>query len=350
MTLLTPFLFNKLMHPWLLVLLPGIGALLLAELFARAPGAMRISTGEVLARLRRSPRVALRGAPAVLRAVGLAFLLMALARPLQGLQARRDTADIVDIMLCVDVSGSMKAMDFVSKGERRNRLFVTKEAVRDFLENRKQRTGDRFGVDRIGLVLYAGYAWTQCPLTLDYDMLERELDVATIDETDQRKRGTAIGSAVGLAVSKLRKSEAKSKVIILLTDGRNNSGELDPITASRFAKEYGIRIYSIGAGSEGEALVPHRTVFGERLVPMSLPIDLDTLNRIAEISGGRFYRATDTQSLQGAYDEINELETTEVDIDDYYDYEEGFVPWAAVGAVALGLSILTRRVWFEPIP
>jgi Ca-activated chloride channel family protein len=200
------------------------------------------------------------------------------------------------------------------------------------------------------LVLYAGYAWTQCPLTLDYGMLERELDIARIDEQDRQKQGTAIGSAIGLAVSKLRKSEAESKVIILLTDGRHNRGELDPITAAQFAKDYNIRIYTIGAGSEGQALIPQRGLFGERMVPVEVPIDIATLERIAATTDGKFYRATDVKSLQGAYEEINQLETTEIETTGYYDYEDGFVPWAVAGTVLLLASVMSRRFWFEAIP
>ncbi|MBN2312116.1 MAG: VWA domain-containing protein [Candidatus Hydrogenedentes bacterium] len=342
--------FTKFLHPWALLWLGAVVALFAAECAARAPGAMRISTGDTLSRIRGARRAWMRRLPALLRAVGLALLVVALARPVRGLQPRRDVADIIDIMLCVDVSGSMRAMDFVSQGERRDRLFVTKQAVRQFLRNRKQAATDRFGLDRVGLILYAGYAWTQCPLTLDYGMLERELDLAAIDERDPEKRGTAVGSAIGLAVSRLRKSEAKSKVLIVLTDGRNNRGELDPITAAGLAKEFDIRIYTIGAGAEGEALVPRQTLFGEMMVPVNLPIDVESLERIAEETGGRFYRATDTESLEGAYAEINELETTEIELDDYYDYEEGFVPWAVLGGLAMACSILSRRLWFEPIP
>jgi len=244
----------------------------------------------------------------------------------------------------------MRAMDFVEGGVPRDRLFVTKQAVRDFVESRKIGRGDRFGIDRLGLILYAGYAWTQTPLTLDYGIIERDLEVAEVDETDPAKRGTAIGSAIGLAVAKLSKSEARSKVIILLTDGRNNTGELDPITAAQIAKEYGLRIYTIGAGSRGDVLVPQQSLFGVRLMPTRLPIDEATLIQIAEITGGKYYRAADAEAVREAYAEINELEPTEIEVSDSYDYEEAFVPWAVAGTVALALSTFSRRIWFDPIP
>lgn len=347
---MTWFQINTFMHPWLLLLAPLIVLLFVLECFARAPGAISISTGETLRRVASAKRAVLRRLPALMRALALLLLLVALARPLKGLQPRLDRADVVDIMLCVDVSGSMAAQDFESRGARKNRLEVTKDAVRDFIASRKQKPEDRYGLDRLGLVLYAGYAWTQCPLTLDYDLLDRELELASIDERDPRKQGTAIGSAIGLAASRLRKSEADTKVIILLTDGLNNSGELDPVTAANLAKEYSIRIYTIGAGSQGEVLVPRRSLWGNVMMPAQMPIDEESLRKIAEITGGRFYRATDTESLIGAYEEINQLEATEIEIGDYYEYEEGFFPWAVFGGALMCAAVVVRRMWFEPIP
>lgn len=354
MRFLSAFTFEKLMHPWALALI-GIAVLVLAlECTRGAPGAISISTGQSIARISHTlwarRRSMLRHAPPVLRAVGLSLLIVALARPLQGLRPRLERADVVDIMLCLDVSGSMRAMDFVAAGEPKDRLSVAKEAVRDFIRSRKLRTDDRFGIDRLGLILYAGYAWTQCPLTLDYGVLERELDAAYIDETNPLKNGTAIGSAIGLAVSKLADSEAQSKVAILLTDGRNNRGELDPLTAARIANEYGIRLYTIGAGAGGEVLIPRPGLFGERMVTANIPIDEDMLQHIAEMTGGRYYRAADTESLKQAYEEINQLEATEIEIGESYDYHEGFVPWVIAGALSLLASLFTRRIWFEPIP
>jgi len=345
-----PFHFSALLNPWFLLLLVIPLLVFAAEITARAPGALTVSTGDTLARIRGHRRTLLRKLPALLRLLGLILLIIAIARPVRGLQPRKDSQNVVDIVLCVDVSGSMRAMDFVSQGTQRDRITVVKDAVCDFIEKRKNREGDRFGIDRIGLILYAGYAWTQCPLTLDYDVLKREVASATIDENDPKKNGTAIGSAIGLGVSKLRKSEAKSKVLVVLTDGRNNAGELDPITSAQIAKEFGVRIYTIGAGTGGEVLVPTRSLFGEVMQPMNLPIDEDTLKKIADTTGGRYFRAADTESLEGAYAEINKLEKTEIQIDDYYEHEDVFVPWAVAGGLLLGLSVFSRRLWFEPVP
>lgn len=345
-----PYYFNAFLNPGALLLVGVAVLVLVAELLARAPGTLTISTGETLAGIPSRRGRWTRPLPALLRAAGLVLLAVALARPVMGYQVRKDRANVTDIMLCVDVSGSMKTLDFIAGGERRDRLYVTKQAVKDFLRNRKVRSGDRFGLDRIGLVLYATYAWTACPLTLDYGVLEHELDRAEINERDRTRQRTAIGSAVGLAVNRLRKSEAKSKVIILLTDGLNNTGELDPMTAALLAKDYGIRIYTIGAGSTEGGVVPTPTVFGMVMSAMSEGVDEDALKRIASSTGGKYYRATDTDSLREAYQEISQLETTEVELNDYYEHKESFMPFAVTGATMLAASIFSRRRWFEAIP
>ncbi len=346
--LFNAFQFHTLMHPWVLWFALAVPLLLVAEWFARAPGAVTVSTGETLAKIRHSHGTLFRRLPAVARALGLILLLVALARPLQGLAVQKDEGDVIDIMLCIDVSASMSALDIVGGRVRASRLDVTKEAIINFIEHRKQEPDQRFGLDRMGLVLYARYAWTQTPLTMDYGVLEHDIEGATIDMNDTGK-ATAIGSALGLAVGKLRKSEAKAKVIILLTDGRNNFGELDPFTAAQIAKEFGIKVYTIAAGSSDDAVVPQSGIAGF-LGAQRMPIDTETLERIANITDGRFFRATDYKSLEGAYDEINQLETTKIELGDYYEYKEAFVPWAVFGSLLIMGSIASRRLWFEPVP
>lgn len=339
--------FNTLRDPWFLVLLAFVPLLLLIEWSARAPGILRISTGETLARLRQGGSGIARRTPALLRAIGLCLLILALARPLHGYQLRTDRTDVIDIMLCVDVSGSMRQMDFRIGGVYRDRLFVVKQTVLDFLETRVARRGSRFGAERIGLILYAGIAWTQVPLTLDYDILRREIERAHIDDTDPAKQGTAIGSAIGLATWRLKDSEAESKVMILLTDGLNNRGELDPITAAHVANEYGIRIYTIGAGSPQGGMISQ----GGLLLNVSAAgIDEESMTKVAEITGGRYFRATDTESLAQAYEEISALERTEIEAGEYYEYDEAFVPYALLGGLLTLAGIFARRRWFEPIP
>ncbi|MEX2016135.1 MAG: VWA domain-containing protein [Candidatus Hydrogenedentales bacterium] len=350
MSLLRPFQFDILANPELLLLLFAVAALLIAELFARPHGAVSVSTGDTLGKLHGRGRRRWRWIPPVLRALGLSLLVFALARPLNGMRPRLEREDVIDILFCVDVSGSMTQLDFVVQQQRVDRLFVTKAAVFDFIENRKMRDSDRYGTDRIGLVAYAAYAWTQCPLTLDYGVFERELEQLAIDPNDEKSTRTAIGSAIGLAVSRLDKSEAESKVIILLTDGINNFGPLDPITAAQVARDYGIRVYAIGAGSTESGGIVTNTLFGAIRTGSRDPIDEESLKRIASITNAKYYRATDFDSLKEAYQEISELERTEVDIGEVYDYQDGFLPWALAGALCVGASIGTRRRWFEPIP
>lgn len=347
MKLLDLFHFNTFNNPWAFLLLLVAAAVLIAEAFAGAPGVLNISTGETIARLRAGRGGEFtRRIPAILRALGLALLIVALARPMSGQRLRKDRANIIDIMLCVDVSGSMTQQDLYLGGRPRDRLYVTKEVVRDFIRSRKERAAERYGMDRVGLVLYAGFAWTQCPLTLDYAILERELNAAQVDEQDPRKNGTAIGSALGLAVRRLTQSEAKSKVVILLTDGLNNRGELDPMTAAEVAQKYGIKVYTIGAGSTETGVV-----LGPGGIPMQAnPIDEETLAKIAEATGARYYRATSTELLREAYAEISSLETTEIEIGDFYEYKEAFVPYAILGGLALFVSIALRRRRFEAVP
>jgi Ca-activated chloride channel family protein len=269
------------------------------------------------------------------------MLVVALARPLDGMRPRVESAEVRDIVLAVDVSGSMTAEDFVDTGgTRRDRLFVTKAAVRDFIQNRKTRPTDRYGTDRVGLLLYASYAWIQTPLTLDYALLEHDLDQVVIDQRNEKHNRTAIGSAIGLSVGNLSKSAAESKVIVLLTDGINNHGSLDPVTAAELAKKYGMRVYTIGAGSP----------VSRNASPRDNPIDEETMKRIAEITGAKYYRATDLATLREAYDEISALETTKIDLGEVYDYDEAFMPWAVVGSVLMLASLMGRRIWFEAIP
>lgn len=338
MNILAPFYFNTLKHPAFLLLVVAAFALLIAELIARHPASVSVSTGDILARVQTYNRVFLRRLPAVLRFIGLTLLIIALARPLNGMRARVENVDVRDIMLAVDVSGSMTQEDFEDENRRpRDRLYVTKLAVKDFIQSRKLNEDDRYGTDRVGLLLYAAYPWNQVPLTLDYGLLEYDLERIVIDQRDDKHNRTAIGLALGLATSKLMKSPAETRVIILLTDGINNAGELDPITAANLAKNYDIRVYTIGAG---------RTAGPGR----DNPIDEKTMQRIAEITGGKYYRATNLASLQEAYEEINELETTALEIEQVYEYDEGFTPWATAGLLFTAGSIFMRREWLEAIP
>ena len=328
--------FKNLIFLWLLI---PVCVLLFAEWLARPHGVVTVSTGEVFAEIRSGGLEWLAKLPPILRAIGLALLIIALARPLSGMRPRIENAEVRDIMLVVDVSGSMTTNDFRIDGKPQNRLYVTQLAVLDFIKSRKEEDTTKFGLDRVGLLLYASYAWIQTPLTLDYSLLEHDLSSVNIDLNSGKHNRTAIGSALGLALSNLLKSEAESKVIVLLTDGINNAGELDPITAANLAKDYGVRVYTIGAGA----------VQASRFSGQS-PIDEKAMQEIADITGAKYYRATDLETLREAYREINELETTKIELGETFDYDEAFMPFALLGGLCVLTSIFSRRKWFESVP
>jgi len=223
---------------------------------------------------------------------------------------------------------------------RPNRIEAAKEVAAGFVQGRRN--------DRIGLVIFAGRAFTQCPLTTDYGIvvsLLEKLEVGMIED------GTAIGSGLGVAVKRLKDSQAKSKVIILLTDGRNNRGEIDPKTAADLAAAYSIKVYTIGAGKEGLARYPiDDPVFGRRYVQIQVDIDEETLKSIAQISGGRYFRATDRSSLETIYREIDQLEKTEIEVTEFTRYSEWFHYPLAFALVLLLCEIIFRNSWLRKLP
>lgn len=343
------FQFNALEQPEWLWLAPLALGLLLWEWRSRPPSVIRISTGDQIAGLLRDRLSLWRYLPPLLRCAGLLLVLLALAGPQNGYRIRPESASVVDIMLCVDVSSSMAQSDFFVGIEPANRLDVTKIAVGNFIENRRLTPEERYGVDRLGIIFYAGIAWTGCPLTLDYDIVEHEIAYATpVADGNRAKSGTAIGSAIGLAVRRLSQGETKSKVIILLTDGVNNRNELDPITAAQIAKAYDIRIYTLGVGPVGDD--QQMGAVSSRARSRGNLVDEATLRTIAKTTGGSYYRATDMASLEEAYREINSLETTEITAGDLYEYEEAHLPWMILGSLVLGAAVLSRRAWFEVLP
>ncbi len=268
----------------------------------------------------------------VLRSTAIILLVIALARPQYGNEQTKVTTEGIDIVLAVDVSGSMLAEDFEIGGQRYNRLHVVKPVVKDFIMKRTN--------DRIGLVVFAGRPYTQCPMTLDYGMLLQLLEKAEIGMVED---GTAIGSALGSSIERLKDTKAKSKVIILLTDGRNNAGEIDPFTAAEIARTFGIKIYTIGAGTKGLAPYPAMDIFGNRVMKqVKIDIDDDALKEIAKITDGKYYRATDTESLKEIYSQIDKLEKTETEVTQYTEYNELFhyflLPAIGLLLVELGLK------------
>jgi len=278
----------------------------------------------------------LRSLPFFLFVAALLMLVVALARPQFGFTREVIRTEGIDIVLVLDTSGSMKAVDFKPK----NRLHVAKKVGGEFIRSRKN--------DRIGLVIFSAKAFTQCPLTVEYgvllDLLDR-VDFGMIDD------GTAIGMAIGTAVNRLRESKSRSKVIILLTDGRNNMGEVDPITAAKLAEAMDVKIYCIGAGKKGEALYPVEDgVFGTRYTKMAVDIDDETLAEVAEITGGRYFRATDALKLEQVYREISEMETTVIETNLYKQYSEEFPRFLLAGILLICAGVLLECTRLRVFP
>lgn len=322
-------------HPYILLL---ILLLPLLSYFARRRDtvAMTFSTVAVLKSKSLSLRVLLYRLLPWLRFAALALFCIALARPEEVSAEKEYQTKGVDIVLALDLSGSMLAEDFKPE----NRFVVAIQEAEKFIRGREN--------DRIGLVVFARKAFTQCPLTLDYDILIQllnDLELGMIPD------GTAIGLGIASAVNRLRDSDAKSKVIILITDGESNAGNIDPITAAELAKTFGIKIYAVGVGRGGLVPFPvNDPLFGKRYVQARVEIDEFTMKRIADITGGLFFRARDPQSLTEIYEKINELEKTEVKVKEYVSYAPLF-HWFLLPALAvLLLEIFLKRTWLLKVP
>ncbi len=301
----------------------------------RRSGALRFSaletvrdTGEGASRWRRQ-------VPWLLRILALVALVVAMARPQTGISSESVTTEGIDIVLAMDVSSSMLAEDLEP-----NRLEAAKEVAAAFVQGRPN--------DRIGLVAFAAEAYTQAPLTLDHgvivDLLD-DLEVGMIED------GTAVGMGLATAVKRLETSDAASKVVVLLTDGRNNRGEIGPATAAQAAEALGVKVYTIGAGSRGTARVPvDDPLMGRRYVTMRVDIDEASLRNVAETTGGRYFRATDRESLETVYAEIDALETTEMEVEHYTRYGERFPFFLAAGFLLLVTEVGLAQTVFRKLP
>ena len=271
----------------------------------------------------------------VFRIVALTALIIAFARPQTGITSETVTANGIDIVLVIDVSSSMLAEDLEP-----NRLEAAKAVAADFVEGRRN--------DRIGLVVFAGQAFTQAPLTLDYSVVT---DLLGQMEVGMIQDGTTVGMGLATAVKRLQSSDAESKVIALLTDGRSNTGEIGPVTAAQMAQALGVRVYTIGAGSLGTARVPvDDPALGRRYVNIQVDVDEPTLQEIADLTGGRYFRATDTESLSEIYGEIDELETTEIEVQNFTSYGELFHYPLAAGLLLLVLEVGVGQTYLRKLP
>lgn len=328
--------------PWVLLLallIPGL-VYFSKLLDKKGSASFRFSDKGLIEGARVSPRMFLSGKLVYLRALGLLLLVTALARPQQPIEETKVFIEGIDIVLAVDCSGSMKAMDFEMNGQRVDRLEVVKKVVGDFVEKRPN--------DRIGMVAFSAIPFSVCPLTIDHGWLEKNLERVRIGMI---KDGTAIGSAITASLNRLKDTKAKDKIIILLTDGRNNSGKISPLTAAEAAKAMGVRVYTIGAGTRGLAPYPVPDMFGNiTLRPVEIEIDEDLLSKIAKTTGGKYYRATDTRSLEEIYSEIDKLEKTPIEEVGYNRYNELFSFFLLPGLGLILLELLLANTYLRRLP
>ena len=330
--------FFQFEDPWLLLLLLLIPALAYSTKF-RQHAVIQYSSLSSLKAL-RNPRLDLMILiPPLLRFTAIALMIFALARPQEGHKMTEIVSTGVDIVLALDTSGSMKALDFQRDRKRIDRLEMVKDVVAEFIAKREH--------DRIGMVVFGDEAFTQCPLTLDHNILQSFLDKLKIGIAGD---STAIGSAIGIAIKRLKDLKSKSKVIILLTDGRNNAGQLLPIQAAEAAKAFNIKIYTIGVGTRGKAPFLVDTLFGKQYVYQNVEIDEKSLQEIAEMTGAKYFRATDLETLENIYEQIDQLEKSEVKTIDHSDYKELFHFFLVPGILLFLTEILLTNTRLRRIP
>ena len=333
-------MLNLTVPPWVIFLAGALIVLVMLAYYFRRRRArsatIKFSDLRIVKRAGRTKRQKFRVALPILRVLAVVLLVVAFARPRSGTEYEEVTSEGIDIMLCLDLSSSMQAEDF----KPHNRLYVAKEEIKKFIERRVN--------DRIGLVVFARYSFTQCPLTTDYGVLLRFIDQVDFGLVED---GTAIGMAVANAVNRLRESEAESKIIILLTDGDNNRGEIDPLTAANLAATFGIKIYTIGAGKSGNVMFPYQDpIFGKRYVYQPTVIDEETLKEIAARTDGQYFRARSGEELEQIYAEIDKLEKTEIEIEEHVRYTELFQQFAFGGLALLVLEMLLAQTYFRKLP
>ncbi|MDE7357023.1 MAG: VWA domain-containing protein, partial [Bacteroidales bacterium] len=318
---------------WLLLILPPLGYWLFARDNKTRPY-LHYSDSSYRNVLKKTWRQRLYPTLHVLRLLAVALLVVALARPQSTSKQSSKNIEGVDIVMAMDISGSMLAEDFSP-----NRLEASKQLAREFVRGRES--------DRIAVVAFSGEAFTQCPLTIDHGILEnriRQLKSGVITD------GTALGDGLAVSINRIRQSDAKSKVIILLTDGVNNAGSIDPLTASDIAKTYGIRVYTIGVGTRGLAPYPYKTPFGIQYQNVQVEIDENLLKQIADETGGTYFRATNKNRLKAIFEEIDKLEKTKIEVLSYEQRAEEFKPFLWAALVLLLLELLLRLSVFKTLP
>ncbi len=328
--------------PVALVLILFLPLIIIFLVRRRSESTFLFSSKELIEDIRPTLRQRFSKFPVFLRVAALALMLLALARPQSVLEGTKTVSEGVDIVLALDTSTSMFAEDFKIGSRRINRFDVVKGAVKEFISKRKD--------DRIGMVVFAARAYTVCPLTTDYAWLNDNLDRVRVGMLTED--ATAIGSAIASSCNRLRTSKTKSKIIILLTDGVNNAGTISPLVAAEAARALKIKVYTVGVGTKG--LVPYpvgRDPYG-RVVYQNIPIEIDeeVLKKIAETTGGKYYLASDTETLRKIYDDINKLEKSNIEHFGYREYSELFYYFLIPALMLLGLEILLANTLFLKVP
>lgn len=319
---------------WLLLIIPVLIWWYIRS-HNKQKASLNVSSLEGLKRIPASWKSRLRPLLLVLRLLAIALLIVALARPQSSSVTENINSEGIDIVLCLDVSGSMLAEDF-----QPNRIEAAKQVALDFVDGRP--------TDRIGLVIFAGESFTQCPITTDHAVLKNQIKEV---KSGMLEDGTAIGMGLATSVDRLRHSQAKSKVIILLTDGVNNTGLIDPLTALEIAKQYNVRVYTIGVGTHGMAPYPvPMPGGGVQMQNMKVQIDEGLLKKIAQETGGEYFRATNNSSLEKIYKQIDQMEKTKVEITSFKQYAELFYPFALAALAFFLLEILFRYTIFKSLP
>jgi Ca-activated chloride channel family protein len=323
-------------YPWVLYVLLIIPVMIAWYIFRgmKIQSSVKYSSVNIFKDIPSTLREKLRHIPFAVRLLAIGLLIVALARPQNFNSGENVTTEGIDIAMVLDISGSMLAEDL-----KPNRLEAAKNVIDNFIEGRIS--------DRIGLVVFSRDAFTQCPLTIDYSVLRNlllQIHSGMIED------GTAIGNAIANGINRLKDSNAKSKIIILVTDGVNNSGEVDPISAAEMAKAFGIRVYTIGVGTRGEAPYPVQTPFGVRYQMMPVEIDEAVLQKISDITDGKYFRATNTQALKEIYDKIDKLEKTKIEITSYKNASEKYHSWLWWGLILLLVEMVLSKTILRKLP
>jgi Ca-activated chloride channel homolog len=300
----------------------------------QSDASLQISSHRNLGSFKKSAKIKLRHLPFVLRVLALILVILTIARPQASNSWRTENTEGIDIMIALDVSGSMLAEDF-----RPNRLEASKSVANEFILSRPN--------DNIGLILFAGKSFTQCPLTTDHAVL---VNLFNSIEYGMIEDGTAIGLGLANAVNRLRESKAKSKVVILLTDGDNNRGDIAPVSAGELAVTFGVRVYTIGVGSYGKVNIPVQTPLGRQYQQIESAFDEKPLQEIADMTGGQYFRATNNEKLRNIYQEIDKLEKTKISVREYSKKHEEYAIFAIAALLLLVGEIITRNAYLKKLP